>query len=151
MALKKSKASKKAKPAKGGSVKMKTVSKKSTKVKAAKPAKGAKTSKLKKIGKSAGGILDRAMGAYTGSTLADITGDYKGKTARVGGRRRKGVVPKTVRKWASKITRRRKQEEKIVKKLFGAEGGKIVKKAKPSRYGSAGVITKAEALQALRS
>ena len=151
MALKKSKASKKAKPAKGGSVKQKAVAKSTKKAKVTKPSKGMKASALKKGGSAVGGILDRAMGAYTGSTVADIKADLGGSKKRVGGRRRKGVVPKTVRKWASKITRRRKQEEKIVKKLFGAEGGKIVKKAKPSRYGSAGVITKAEALQALRS
>ena len=148
MALKKK--SKKSKPAKGGSVKMKAAKKS----KAAKPAKGAKTSKLKAIGKTVGGIADRAMGAYTGSSSADIVADYKGSSKKgkgTGKRHRKGVVPKTVRKWASKITRRRKQEEKIVKKLFGAEGGKIVKKPKASRFsGSAGVITKAEALEALR-
>ena len=148
MAIKKR--AKKSKPAKGGSVKQK-VSKKSSR--AAKPAKGGKVSKLKKVGKTVGGIADRAMGAYTGSTFADIKGDYGAskKSGGTGRRHRKGVVPKTVRKWASKITRRRKQEEKIVKKLFGAEGGKIVKKPKASRYGmSPGSITKAEALDALR-
>ena len=148
MAIKKR--AKKSKPAKGGSVKMKAAKKS----KAAKPAKGAKTSKLKKGARVVGGVVDRLAGAYTGSTLSDIKGDYGASSKKSGGtgrRHRKGVVPKTVRKWASKITRRRKQEEKIVKKLFGAEGGKIVKKPKTSRYGaSAGVITKAEALDALR-
>ena len=148
MAIKKR--AKKSKPAKGGSVKQK-VSKKS---RAAKPAKGAKTSKLKKGARVVGGVVDRLAGAYTGSTLGDLKADFGGSKKSGGGsgrRHRKGVVPKTVRKWASKITRRRKQEEKIVKKLFGAEGGKIVKKPKASRYGmSPGSITKAEALDALR-
>lgn len=149
MALKKSKLRKKSKPSKGGSVKAKADT--SFNKKKVKPAKGAKTSKMKKGLSVVGGIADRAMGAYTGSTWADIKGDAGSKKkGGGGGRRRRGVVPKTVRKWAGKITRRRKQEEKIVKKLFGAEGGKIVKKAKPSRFGSSGVITKAEALKALR-
>ena len=150
MALKKSKAVKKSKPSKGGSVKAKADT--SFNKKRVKPAKGAKTSKLKKAGNVLGGIADRAMGAYTGSTWADIKGDVGAKTKKggAGGRHRRGVVPKTVRKWAGKITRRRKQEEKIVKKLFGADGGKIVKKPKASRYGSPGVITKAEALAALK-
>ena len=133
---------------KGGSVKKKTVSVKSSK--SAKPAKGAK---VKGVVKAVGGIIDRAVGAYTGSSVSNVVSDFKGgktTTKGTGKKHRHGVVPKTVRKWASKITRRRKQEEKVVKKLFGADGGKIVKKAKVSRYGSPGVITRAEAMEAMR-
>lgn len=132
----------------GASVKKSSKVSKKAGSKVAKPAKGGK---VKGVLKAAGGVVDRAMGAYTGSTLSDIKAGYKSGSKGVGGRRRrKGVVPKTVKKWASKITRRRKQEEKIVKKLFGAEGGKIVKKPKVSRYGSPGVITRQEMNEAIR-
>lgn len=146
MALKKAKKKSVKKGAKVSSVKT------TTKVKATKT-KPAKGGKVKGALKSVGGVLDRAMGAYTGSTLGDLKADYKKGAKRIslgGKRRKKGVVPKTVRKWASKITKRRKQEEKIVKKLFGAEGGKIMKKAKTSRYGTPGVISRAEAMEAMR-
>lgn len=79
-----------------------------------------------------------------------VAKSLKGKSAENGKKRRRGVVPKTVRKWSNRMTRRRKQEEKIVKKLFGAEGGKIVKKPKISRYGSPGVITQQEVREAMR-
>lgn len=115
-----------------------------------KPSKGGKVKGALKVGAS---IVDNAMMAYTGSSSSSIKQAFKsgsGKAAGSGRRHRKGVVPKTVRKWAGKITRRRKSEEKIIKKLFGADGGKIVKKPKSSRYGTPGVITRAEALEAMR-
>lgn len=63
-------------------------------------------------------------------------------------KRRRGKVPKTVRKWATRITGRRKQEERIVKDLFGAGGGKVIKA--PKKTSSSGSISRAEALSALR-
>jgi len=149
MALKKKKLKKGAKVSSVKTKKSSKISKSSTK--ASKKVKPAKGGKVKGAVTAVGGILDRAMGAYTGSTVSEIKADFSGssKKAKGTGRHRRGVVPKTVRKWAGKITRRRKQEEKIVKKLFGAEGGKIVKKPK-SRYGSPGVITRAEAMEAMR-
>ena len=69
----------------------------------------------------------------------------KGSTGK---KRRKGKIPKQVKRWASRIVSRRKQEEKLVKELFGAGGGKVVKAPKK---GSAGVITREEALRSLRN
>lgn len=122
---------------------------------ASKPAAG---SKVKGVVSAVSKAADRLIGEYAGSSVSQVVSDFKtgsavsSKSVKVSGRhRRKGVVPKTVRKWSSRITRRRKQEEKVIKKLFGNDGGKIIKKPKMSKYGSSGVITKAEALQALRS
>lgn len=62
------------------------------------------------------------------------------------GKRFKGKIPKAVRRWATRIVSRRKQEEKLIKKLFGSGGGKVVKTTK---FGSRGVITRLEAQKAL--
>ncbi len=66
------------------------------------------------------------------------------------GRRRRGIVPKTVKKWVGKMVRRRKQETKVLNKLMSASGAKRMFGGFGSRRGSKGVITKGEALAALR-
>lgn len=140
------KKSKKGKPKTGGSVKK--AKKTTTKKAAAKPKKGGS---VKGALKSVGGIINRGIETYTGSSVSGVVSDFKkGKGGTPGRKRRRGVVPKVVRKWSSKMASRRKQEEKIVKKLFGSDGGKILKKPKVSRGGSPGFITAAEAREAMR-
>ena len=64
-------------------------------------------------------------------------------------RRRKGLVPKSVRKYVNKLTRRRKAENKILNKLFSRSGvGKVFKARSPMT--SEGIITRAEARRALK-
>ena len=100
-----------------------------------------------------------AFGVSAGDAYALVRGTPKktkaGKIARTarsagfgaGGKRRRSSVPKTVRKWVSKTVRKRKQQEKIMRKLVRISGvGRMMNK----RSGSRGVITRSEALRALR-
>lgn len=116
-----------------------------------------KTSKVKKTAKAGGSILKNIASGleekYIGSNLVETYTAGKSATktnitqSTTTKHHRKGKVPKTVKKWARKIVTRRKAEEKIVKDLFGAGGGKIIKKAK--ERGSIGVITPQERAIAL--
>lgn len=104
---------------------------------------GAKVAGIAGTAITVGGIIEKAaekLGVRGGAGFIGKRTDGK--------KRRRGKVPKTVRKWATKITSRRKQEEKIVKELFGAGGGKIVKA--PKKNSSNGNISRSEALSALR-
>lgn len=67
--------------------------------------------RVSQIAETAGGI---AVGTIKGA------GRKTGKqiTASSFGKRRKGKVPKTVRKWVTKVTSRRKQESKLLRKLI---------------------------------
>jgi hypothetical protein len=117
-----------------------------------------KTSLISKVGKLAGVGAGIAVGAYGAEKLAERLG-VRGGAGFIGknpnkqlarsGKRRRGKVPKSVRKWASKIVSRRNQEEKIVKDLFGTSGGKVIKA--PKKSASAGFISRSEAERALRN
>ena len=146
MALKK-KAAKKGKPTKTAKVKKapKVKASKVTKTKAGK----AKPSVGSKVKTSLLGITDRAIETYTGSSVSGVVKEFKG-TKGTGKKRRRGTVPKTVRKWIGKITRRRKNEEKQIKKLVGSDGGKVIRRPKKSYGFSPGVITRSEAMEAMR-
>ena len=118
----------------------------------AKPAKGAS------VKRAATAAISGASNKWLGFDIVDVgqtaMGMTKGSSAAPkeksssGKKRRRGKVPKTVRKWATKFISRRKTEEKIVKGIFGADGGKVIKKPKATK--SYGVITQQEAMNALR-
>lgn len=111
----------------------------------------AKVSKKSKWRKAASLGMAAAAGAVIAGGAAKIYSDFKKRKkdkSEKSGKRRRGKVPKTVKKWASRFISRRKQEEKIVKGIFGTDGGKVIKKAK--KASSSGVITQQEALAALR-
>ena len=150
MALKGKKA-KKGKPVKGAKSKKTPKAAKTPKVKGAKTAKTAKLTKGKKAGKALLNIADRAIETYTGSSVSGVISEVRGKRGGGGVRRRRGTVPKTVRKWIGKITRRRKNEEKQIRKLVGSDGGKVVRRPRKAKYGySPGVVTKSEFMEAMR-
>lgn len=112
---------------------------------------GSKVATVAKYAGVAGAVIG---GAYLVEKAAEKLGvrggaGFIGKRKTTKGKHRKGKVPKTVKKWAHRITNRRKQEEKIIKDLFGNDGGKVIKK--PKKTYSSGVITQAEAIKALRS
>lgn len=135
------------------------MAKRKSKSKAKKPRAGKSVGKAPKMGKAArraGGkaLLKAGARAVPGLGTAMAAGDavsaLRGSRTpkQIGfGKRRKGKIPKAVRKWASRIVSRRKQEEKLVRKLFGTGGGKVIKAQKK---GSPGVITQEERLAALR-
>lgn len=67
---------------------------------------------------------------------------------QAGMRRRKGIVPKTVKKYVARMVRKRKQENKIIRKLISSSGaGRLFT---PRAASSSGVITRAEASRALK-
>lgn len=148
MATQKPKAGQKVKKAAGFASGVGTVGKVGTTTKVLKA--GSKVAKVAKYAGIAGAVIG---GAYLVEKAAEKLGvrggaGFIGKRKNSKGKHRKGKVPKTVKKWAHKITNRRKQEEKIIKDLFGADGGKIIKK--PKKQSSLGVITQDEAIKALR-
>jgi hypothetical protein len=102
--------------------------------------------------KTIGGLSEKYIGSDVTSGLPSVQAGKPTSTTisasstGKGKHRRKGKVPKTVKKWAHRIVSRRKQEEKIVKALFGNDGGKLIKKAKK---GSVGIITPQERAYAL--
>jgi len=63
-------------------------------------------------------------------------------------RRSRASVPKTVRKWVTKTVSKRKQQDKMLRKMLSASGASRLMGAK--RAGSRGVITAQEASNALR-
>lgn len=65
-----------------------------------------------------------------------------------GFRRRRGKVPKAVKKWITRTTSRRKQEEKAMRKALRIAG--VSRTSGARMRGTRGVITKGEALAALR-
>lgn len=145
------KKSKSKKAAKGKPVKNKTVAKKATSKKKLSP--GAKTKNVvqSKIAQAA----DIAMGANAyGVSVGDVVGLVKGKKgskAAGGKKRRRGVVPKVVKKWASRYARKRKQTEKVVRNVFGSDGSKLLGPRRKRSYGgSPGFITQAEVREAMR-
>ena len=150
MALKK-KTAKKGKPVKTAKVKKTTKAAKTPKVKGAKTTKTAKVTKGKKVGKAILNVADRAIETYTGSSVSGFVSEVRGKKSGGGIRRRRGTVPKTVRKWIGKISRRRKQEEKQIRKLIGSDGGKVIRRPRKAKFGySPGVVTKSEFMEAMR-
>src|SRR3990167_10284151 len=127
--------------------------KKAAKKMVGKKAVGRRAVGKKAVGKAVGKSLLRGVpGVGTAMAAGDVVTAIRGSrgiaTSREGQfKRRKGKIPKSVRKWASRIVSRRKQEEKLVKKLFGTGGGKVIKAVKK---GSPGFITQEERLAALR-
>lgn len=97
------------------------------------------------------GIVGAIGGAAVGAGAAVLANKFfgkKGKQATSGkGKRRRSPVPKVVKKWATRYASRQKQAAKIIRKVFGSDGSKIVKR--PRRF-SRGVITASEAREALR-
>lgn len=139
---------KKAKVPKGKAVKTSKTKTTTKKLKAGQSTAG-KTKKqglLSKIGSYQSKTISGLSNAYLGSDITDFGGKKGGKGGF--GKHRKGKIPKSVRKWAKRITTRRKQEEKLIKALFGAEGGKILKKRVIKS--SPGYITAEERFKALQ-
>lgn len=125
-------------------------------VKAAK--KTSKVSKVKskpKVGQKVKAVLTTALSEVPGGqTAMELYQQVKpSKKASVSGlrKRRRGVVPKTVKKWASRYARKRKQTEKVIKNVFGSDGSKLLGSRRRRSYGgSPGVITSAEVREAMR-
>ncbi len=88
-----------------------------------------------------GGVLPGGVAAKDYA----LGGQYIGKK-----RTRSKTVPKHVRKWISKTDRRRKMEEKYIRKLLATSGvAKDIRRAAKSK--TTGVITRSEAEKALRN
>lgn len=62
-------------------------------------------------------------------------------------RRRRGIVPKAVKKYVARMVRKRKQENKVITKLLSVSGAKRMFGG--SKAGSKGSITAKEAMAAL--
>lgn len=113
--------------------------------------------KLKQAG---GAIIRDVADAYSGGAFTDVMNILKpgssvknaapkSKTGKK--KHRRGVVPKTVKKWATRYARKRKQTDKVIKNIFGADGSKLIGQRKRRSFGgSPGVITSAEAREAMR-
>lgn len=84
--------------------------------------------------------------------VSKVRGRKAAGGAAAGGfrKRRRGIVPKAVRKYVNKLARRRKHEEKIIRKLISASGARKIVGRFGGFRGSRGVITRSEASQALR-
>jgi hypothetical protein len=113
------------------------------------------------VGKVAGGLSSQYLGInvveeakvyakQTGTTQETAKKEVKKQMKAQGIRiRHKSLVPKSVKKWVNRTHRRRKTEEKTIKKMVS--GMDIIKKANAKSKGhSFGVITKEEARQALK-
>ena len=151
MALFKKKKAQKGKPTKNKIAKRAATA--STVGSVAKVAKvGGKVGTLAKYAGIAGAVVGGAVLVEKAAEKLGVRGGagFIGKRGTKSGKRRRGSVPKTVRRWASKMASRRKTEENIVRKLFGTGGGKIIKAPKRA-FGGRGVITAAEAREALRT
>lgn len=110
--------------------------------------KGGKTQKV--VNKVVSGI-DKMAGSIMGISPSSVPGTPMSMFRSKGGKRhRRGVVPKTVKKWATRYARKRKQAEKVIKNVFGSDGSKLLGPRKKKSYGSPGVITRAELSEAMR-
>lgn len=96
-----------------------------------------------------GGDIAKAGNALIAGGLKKNLPGMKKKEG--GKKRRRGVVPKIVKRWATRYASKRKQAEKVIKKVFGSDGSKITGARKVRKYGtSPGIITAAEAREAMR-
>lgn len=138
--------------------KAKSSAKSKAKVKGSGGAKSsAAASRTKRAAKVGGVIAKGVISRFTGVDVGEVIGAAKQSNLPVSmggnrsGKRRRGVIPKRVRKWLGKTVRRRKAEERAMRKMLKIKGAsRVVRQSRYSDYGSPGVITRSEALRDLK-